>query len=557
MNKITCIVALLAAFFCQSQNLPLDFEDGTTIARFSFDGSPTTNVVNPDMTNNPSTRALQALKGTNTNNGNPAAWFAGFGFASSGVLVDLSFDTTLTLKMRSSRANVPVRVRLQTSRNSAPAYNVDFTITSANTWEDITLDFAAANPAINGTEQYGELVIQPNFDPACAAAGANCVITNDDTFYFDDIIQVTSTNPATDATLSDLTVDNTTVTGFSPTVTTYDVEVPIGTTTVPIVGATASQAGVGSSSTSITQATAIPGSATVDVTAPDGVTMRTYSVNFAEETVSPSGIAPQQLSDGINLIVYSDVAPGATDAVVTNLQLDQFGNAIRGEVDLDGDSTNETFRLEDVGFYGAGWDAVNLTSLPYQFVHVHYFSESVNEFRFFLIDATAGIPGGNPEEPRFTVSTSGNGDAALVKGSWQSIFMPLSVFENFPTPSFNYDLTDINQYKFETGLPGVFGNGIMYVDNIFFCTTQTFSENSISVNSLLVSPNPTSNAWNFNDPIHRILNITLYDLTGRKVIEINPNAHVVQLDGSTMDTGIYLAEIITDSGRETIKIVKR
>ena len=90
---------------------------------------------------------------------------------------------------------------------------------------------------------------------------------------------VIGSTPNNDATLSNLTVDGTTVTGFNPQTLTYTVTVT-GSTVPTVVGtpndpnATISQ----------TDATAIPGTTTIVVTAEDGVTQLTYVVNF-EATV--------------------------------------------------------------------------------------------------------------------------------------------------------------------------------------------------------------------------------------------------------------------------------
>ncbi len=542
-------MALCVTAFGLSQTLPIDYEDGTTTATFQFDGALATNIANPDMNNNPSTRVLQVEKGTTTNNGGAAAWFSGFGYNGGAGFIDFANGTTFSIKIWSPRANIPFRARVQ--QGGSPAYNVDFVVGPAMSWQDITLDFLAANPGITGTESYPEIVIQPNFDPACATQGANCVITNDDVFFFDDIAQVTNNDPATDATLSNLTIDGVTVMGFAPTVSTYVVQFPTGTTTIPSIGATATQAGNGSSSVNITQASGIPGTATVVVTAPDGSTQRTYTVEFVFTTIPPSGIAPQSLSDGINLIVYSDIAPGAGDNTVSNFNLNTFGDGTRSGADLDGDSTDETFRLEDVNFYGAQWDAVDLTTVPYQFVHINYYAESVDEFRFFLIDQSAGIGGGLPEEPRFVVSNTGSGDAALAQGSWQSVFMPLSIFENFNTGTFNYDLTDIFQYKIETT------GGIMFFDNIFFSTSSTLSSTSIAVNSLLVTPNPATDFWSFKDVVNNIQEIAVYDMTGKLVLNQTPSSNTSIVNATGLKSGIYLAQVTTDAGRETIKLVKK
>ncbi len=79
-----------------------------------------------------------------------------------------------------------------------------------------------------------------------------------------------------DATLSDLTVNGISVDGFSPAVFTYDVPIPTGDP-LPVTGATVSHP---AATLVITQAVAVPGLATVLVTAEDGVTQLTYNVNF-------------------------------------------------------------------------------------------------------------------------------------------------------------------------------------------------------------------------------------------------------------------------------------
>ena len=93
-------------------------------------------------------------------------------------------------------------------------------------------------------------------------------------------------DPTTDATLSDLTIDGTTVEGFTPNVLVYDIELPIGTTIVPTVSASTSQPSPATAV--ISNASSLPGSTTVLVTAQDGNTQQTYSINF---TVDKENIA--------------------------------------------------------------------------------------------------------------------------------------------------------------------------------------------------------------------------------------------------------------------------
>lgn len=80
------------------------------------------------------------------------------------------------------------------------------------------------------------------------------------------------------ASLSALTVNDVQVDGFAPDVVEYAVELPADTTEVPVVAATAADDGA---SVDVEQAEALPGTATVTVTAADGATVETYTVAFA------------------------------------------------------------------------------------------------------------------------------------------------------------------------------------------------------------------------------------------------------------------------------------
>lgn len=98
------------------------------------------------------------------------------------------------------------------------------------------------------------------------------------------------TNPvpaSTNADLSALTYGGVAVPGFAANKTAYAVELPAGTTTVPIVAATKADAGA---TVQVHQANDLPGTATVTVTAEDGTTVKTYTVAF---TVKLPTTAPQ------------------------------------------------------------------------------------------------------------------------------------------------------------------------------------------------------------------------------------------------------------------------
>ena len=137
-------------------------------------------------------------------------------------------------------------------------------------------------------------------------------------------IQVTAGPPpaSTDATLSALTYNGTSVPNFDPNTTTYDVELPTGTTAVPTVVATKNDSKA--SDPVISAATSLPGATTVTVTAEDGTTTKTYTINFTVASAYPkvltatwANIAGQAVIDQANKTITGKVAQGTGLTAIT------------------------------------------------------------------------------------------------------------------------------------------------------------------------------------------------------------------------------------------------
>lgn len=91
--------------------------------------------------------------------------------------------------------------------------------------------------------------------------------------------------PSSDATLSDLSVDGTTVSDFASDKVVYDIELDEASLPAPTVTATGTDE---NADIKVTNAEGLPGTTTVLVTAEDGITGKTYTINFtvADSTVS-------------------------------------------------------------------------------------------------------------------------------------------------------------------------------------------------------------------------------------------------------------------------------
>ncbi|GAA2235616.1 hypothetical protein GCM10010401_04380 [Rarobacter faecitabidus] len=107
--------------------------------------------------------------------------------------------------------------------------------------------------------------------------------------------------PSSDASLSSLAYDGVAVPGFTAAVKDYQVELPVGSASVPQVSASAAHPGA---SVSVSQAAGLPGTAEVVVTAADGTTA-TYSIHFTVAT-KPGEPGPQPTA--VTLVAPATIA---------------------------------------------------------------------------------------------------------------------------------------------------------------------------------------------------------------------------------------------------------
>lgn len=137
----------------------------------------------------------------------------------------------------------------------------------------------------------------------------------------DNLVVTYTGGPSTDATLSGLTYGGTAVTGFSAETTSYDVELPAGTTAVPALAGTVNES---HATTSVTNASSLPGTSTITVTAEDGTTTKTYSVTFTVASSAPkvtsatwSNISGSATVDNVNYTITGKVLNGTSLSAIT------------------------------------------------------------------------------------------------------------------------------------------------------------------------------------------------------------------------------------------------
>ncbi|WP_290836843.1 T9SS type A sorting domain-containing protein [Flavobacterium sp.] len=425
----------------------------------------------------------------------------------------------------STATNIKVSPINGGSGTGTPEVLVDVPLVQ-NGWSSVNLPKSAF------TGMSWDAVYQIKFD---GQNGANPSAIYLDNIYF----WKTPTAAGSDASLSDLKVDGTTVPGFTSSVTNYTVELVVGTTTVPqITGSTTTDANA--TVTSTTQASGIPGTASVLVTSANGNVTKTYTVNFVASLPNPS---PQPATPNMEVLsLYGDTG-GFTNIWTPNYNFGVFA----GKPDLDPTAgVNEAIKMNfAVAGYGEGTDLVTNIS-TYQWLHFDYFADGTStQLRFIII----GNVGGVVTEYNYELNTTGGGNGSLTAGSWQSVNVPLSFFTGL---GFN----KANFFQFKLGTSSNLVSNIIYFDNIYFSVNEPLLQSEgFAKATFSAYPNPTRNEWNIN-ATQNITSVTVFDISGKQIKALQPNDLNAVIDASELSNGIYFANVLTDGGSKTIKLVK-
>lgn len=164
-----------------------------------------------------------------------------------------------------------------------------------------------------------------------------------------------------DATLKAIMVDGNAISGFSPNTTEYNVTVPYSQTTVPVVTATPNFA---AATYTVTGPAGVTGTATIVVTAEDGTTKKTYTLNITKAAPSTdatlkslsyngtavSGFSPAQLTYSVDLQSGSAVpvllgVANHSFATVSYKQISSLNGTAEATVTAEDGSTQKTYSV--------------------------------------------------------------------------------------------------------------------------------------------------------------------------------------------------------------------
>ncbi len=456
------------------------------------------------------------------------------------------------------------------------------------------------------------------------------VVAEDTSFTTIYTINITEAPGSTDATLTDIVVSNVSVVGFHPDTLCYDVTFPAGSTFMPTISATTTDSNATIQITNVN----IPGTATILVTAEDGVTTLTYCVNYVHSILSTDATLSDLTLDGVTVVGFDPdtlnytvelddtvtvvpivgysttdanasavvVSPGALPGIATIIVTAEDGFTMLMytiNITLEPSSNANLLDLTINGGTVTGFNAsitVYDVELPYNFpIPIVVGLPEDSEASVSVVDAT-GVPGATTvmvtAEDGITTKMYfvnwtyapplSNADLASLSsdiGSLVPAFHPDSIFytncvgdAQVQIAFLTFTLADTNatwQYLSEPQIPYedyvievTAQDGVttkIYTIDLNECWPIGLSE--IGFKQLIVSPNPSSGVFTINLPvIVDRLNYSVIDQLGKIVFKgiVEDPGSQQDLDFSVLPDGIYNLRIYTDKENvvKRISIIK-
>lgn len=241
--------------------------------------------------------------------------------------------------------------------------------------------------------------------------------------------------------------------------------------------------------------------------------------------------------DGETYSIYNDTNNFSTVFPV----LYDFGT-LGDEPDLDlGAAENKALKF-DFSFagYGQGEGGPDDVS-TYGFVNFMYWAvPGVPGFQFRMISNNGAV-----QEFTYEIGTQ----EAIVIEQWTQVSIPMSYFTNLGFSSANF-----YQWKCEAFMQVVTNPGTVYIDNIIL-TSNALSITEYDTTEFKIYPNPTTSDWNvISNAI--VTSVVVYDILGKQVMVLSPNTTNLTIDASSLNSGMYFAEINGVKGSKTVKLIK-
>ena len=220
-----------------------------------------------------------------------------------------------------------------------------------------------------------------------------------------------------------------------------------------------------------------------------------------------------------------------------------FGT-LGGEPNLDTNGGTNLALQFDFTFagYGVGEGGPDDVS-AYDFVSFDYWAEAGSTgFRFVMISNDGGVT-----EHNYEVGL----DEPIVTEAWTKVSIPMTFFTGL-----GFSETNFFQWKMDPFMQDPTTGSIVYVDNILLTQNEILSVDNFDTAQFSVYPNPSIDVWNISN--NALINtVAVYNVLGKQVIALEPNATEAVIDASSLNSGIYFARIDGANGATTVKLIKK
>ncbi|GAB5400809.1 MAG: hypothetical protein Aureis2KO_23940 [Aureisphaera sp.] len=88
-------------------------------------------------------------------------------------------------------------------------------------------------------------------------------------------------------------------------------------------------------------------------------------------------------------------------------------------------------------------------------------------------------------------------------------------------------------------------------------TAPLLSVNDLNAVNVSVYPNPSARVWNISSANQNIQKVVVYDVLGKMVAQTTANSNEVAINNEALAPGIYMAQVATDAGKQSIQLIKK
>lgn len=259
----------------------------------------------------------------------------------------------------------------------------------------------------------------------------------------------------------------------------------------------------------------------------------------------PTGINPTWANAGAPMSFQIFNPSTTTPQIVTN-----------STTGVGGETENRNFDTHTGLKYAACWDAVPNATVTanndWLVSPVLNLGASNNEVRFWVksLSDSYGL-----EKYRVGVYV-GTGTPVAADFVFISGIPALSA----PFPAWEEKIFPLNAYSNQSiriGIKCQSADNYMFMVDDFIVTSSNLRNDDYLSNKFSVYPNPVNNVININNSENALINeVTITDINGRTIKNVNSNVSQTEINVSELNTGVYFLKINSDIGNAIKKFVK-